>query len=92
MRTALWRAALGLLHGGGDAQALLSADQVVIVVEADVELYPVHLAGEAAVLARVVLAYRGARVIAHVARLVAGVNHRNGRLDAAFPGLVAVDV
>src|SRR3954467_1820434 len=83
---------IALLDCHGDPEALLWGDQVVAVGECGVELDPFDLAVEGAVGASVVLADGGAGVEADVACLVGGVEHRHGRLDAAFADLVAVDV
>src|SRR5215217_5409515 len=81
-----------LLECHRDAEALLVADQVVVVVGAGVELDPSDGAVEVPVLAGVVLADGGAGVVADVAGLVAGVEHRDGRGDLALADLAAVDV
>src|SRR4051795_6652576 len=83
---------LRLLDRGRDADALLRGDQVVVVVEAGVELYPAHAAVEAARAAGVVVTDGRAGVIAHVAGLVAGVDHRHRALDTALANHRAVDV
>src|SRR3954464_12342867 len=83
---------LRLLDRGGDADALLRGDQVVVVVEAGVELHPTHAAVEAARAAGVVVADGRAGVIAHVQVLVPGVDHRHRGLDTALANHRAVDV
>src|SRR4051794_25737804 len=83
---------MALLDRHGDLQALLVRDQVIVVVEACVELNPLHLAGEVAGLAQVLLADRGARVVADIAGLIGRVQHRDGCLDAALGNLIAIYV
>jgi len=64
-----WRAAL-LLDGHGEVEAVFGFDQVVVVLEADVDLDPVDLAVEGAGV--VVGGDRGAVLVAHVQSFVAG--------------------
>src|SRR5436190_18281349 len=81
-----------LLDGHRDAKASFVGDQVIVVVEAGIELHPLHAAREVARLAGVVLADRGAGVVADIAGLVGGVDHRHGASDPALANSVGVDV
>src|SRR3954471_16177657 len=83
-----------LLAGHCDAESFLRTDEVVGVfcVLAEVDLHPVDSAGEDAGLAVVVVADRGGGVSSDVGGLVRGEDQRHGCLDAAFTGLVAVEV
>ena len=80
LATGVW-----LLPGHGDAEAFVGVDEVVVVVGAEVELDPVDLAGEPAVLGGVVGGDGGAGLVADVGRLVGGEDHRLGVLDPARP-------
>src|SRR5688572_29597506 len=79
-----------LLPCHGDAEALLRVDVVVVVVDADVELNPVDLAGEPARVRGVVAGDGGAGLVADVGGLVGGEDHRLGGLDPALADLRAV--
>jgi hypothetical protein len=70
--------------------AVLGRDHVVVVVEADVELDPLHLAAEPAL--PVIGRHGGVVLVAGVRRLVGGEEEGLGLLDAAVTGRLAVDV
>jgi hypothetical protein len=75
----------------GDLHTVLGGDEVRLVVEALIELHPVHGTGESAGLGCVVVAYRRGVIAADVEGLVPGEEH----WDAGFlPGrtdLVSID-
>src|SRR5215211_5948169 len=87
-----WPGSWRLLSGHGDPEALLGADEVVVVVDVQVDLDPAHPAAEAAVLGAVVVADRGAAVAADVGGLIGGEQHRHGPLDPALTSLGAIDI
>src|SRR3954471_6437170 len=79
-----------LLDRHSDLQALLLGDQMIVIVEACIELNPLHLAGEVAGFAQVLLADRRPRVVADIAGLIGRVDHRHRALDAALGHLAPV--
>src|SRR6186713_2379979 len=83
-----------LLAGHCDPESLLGCDEVVgvLCVLPEVDLHPVDRAGEDAALAVVVIADRGSGVPSDVGGLVCGEDQRHGCVDAAFTGLVTVEV
>src|SRR3954454_4228824 len=80
----------GLLEAHGQVEAVLRPDQLVVVVEAQVDLDPLHAAGEPPPL--VVRGDRGAELVAHVTGLVGAEQERLGALDVALADRDAVDV
>ena len=81
-----------LLAGHGDAKPFLGVDEVVVVVVAEVDLYPVDPAGEPAGRWGVVGGDGGAGLVADVGGLVGGEDHRLGDLHAAGADVVSVVV
>ena len=67
---------VALLPGHRDADAFLRVDEVVVVVDADVELDPVDLSGEAAAIGGVVGGHGCAGLVADVGGLVGREDHR----------------
>src|SRR3954447_3071083 len=83
-----------LLAAHCDAQAFLGRDEVigVVCVVAEVDLHPVDRTGEDAAFACVVVAHRGSAISSDICGLICGEDQRHGCLDAAFTGLVAVEI
>src|SRR5262245_14205171 len=77
-----------------DLHAFVRREQMIDILRrlGDVELHPVHLPAEDALLRRVVAAVGRGGVTPGIGRLVHGEEERHGRLGAAFAGLLAVDV
>src|SRR4051812_38425469 len=68
-----------------DPPTLIRSDQVIEVlgVVVDVDLHPLHRAGELVVAGEVFVTDAGARVASDVGGLVAGEHHRDGRVEAS---------
>src|SRR5690348_4651739 len=79
-----------LAHDGG-SESVLRIDLVVTAVRADLEADPVDGPGEVTVLRRVVVADRGAVVLAEVGGLVQGEDHGDRGVEAALTDLCAVE-